>query len=385
MKTLRRRYACPPPARVGVVLPVLTRATLWGAQTDCFLGCAFGDKSGGTYRFLLPEIDNRFTKPRCKLSMHPRCACGNSAASPPAMFPPPPPRTYTEDWNIVQPPIDQDTSRGVVGTMVQRLVNGRTLDLSLRAGPMHLYEVRYEHTTPPCIQIPSHADSFSYRSQCPGEDDGSTTCALTCAREHLSRLRAYTVTGETYHSPPPIPPPPNPQPPPPLPFEAAEGDRFAPCQDTCIAVTQGVIDIMFCRDGGKGSFSPAICAYGTQVRFKVPNTYPIRTQSLTFTHLQWFLQCSVCGQREEVRSTLTTFEGDDSCQYANDQICQDGRPSTEEVHSSFVVVGEGVWAHLCPYLTDKYAHVASNSHFPDMSRFSFFHSDATNSFRVLQV
>ena len=237
-----------PPARVGVVLPVLTRATLWGAQTDCFLGCAFGDKSGGTYRFLLPEIDNRFTKPRCKLSMHPRCACGNSAASPPSMFPPPPLRTYTEYWNIVQPPIDQDTSRGVVGTMVQRLVNGRTLDLSLRAGPMHLYE-------------------------CPGEDDGSTTCALTCAREHLSRLRAYTVTGETYHSPPPMPPPPNKPPTPPPPFEAAAGDRFAPCQDTCTAVAQGE---QFCRDGGKGSFSPALCAYGTQVSL-APNL-PILTQ-----------------------------------------------------------------------------------------------------------
>ena len=126
---------------------------MWGAQTDCFVGCAFGDKNGGTYRFLLPEIDNRFTKPRCKLSIHPRCACGNARASPPAMFPPPPPRTYTEEWNIVQSPfVDQngvayDTSRGVVNAMAQRLVNGRTLDMSLRAGPMHLYEVRYTRAT----------------------------------------------------------------------------------------------------------------------------------------------------------------------------------------------------------------------------------------------
>ena len=54
-----------------------------------------------------------------------------------------------------------------------------------------------------------------------------------------------------------------------------------------------------------------------------------------------------------MRSTLTVIEGDDSCEYANDGICQDGRPSTAEVHSSFVVIGEGVWAHICPYLTDK--------------------------------
>ena len=151
-------------------------------ETDCFVGCAFGSEGtriGGTYRFLLPEIDNRFTKPRCKLSIHPRCACGNAARPPPMMLPPPPPRTYTEEWNVVQSPFEgqdgvaYDTSRGVINAMAQRLVNGRTLDLALRAGPMHLYE-------------------------CPGEDDGSTTCALTCAREHLSRLRAFTVTGETY-------------------------------------------------------------------------------------------------------------------------------------------------------------------------------------------
>ena len=42
-------------------------------EAECFLGCAYGDDSGGTYRFLLPEIDSTYTKPRCKLSTHPRC------------------------------------------------------------------------------------------------------------------------------------------------------------------------------------------------------------------------------------------------------------------------------------------------------------------------
>ena len=32
-------------------------------------------------------------------------------------------------------------------------------------------------------------------------------------------------------------------------------------------------------------------------------------------------QCSTCGPRDEVRSTLTVIEGDDSCEYANDGIC----------------------------------------------------------------
>ena len=148
------------------------------SQPDCFLGCAFGNRNGGTYRFLLPEVDNRFTKARCKLSIHPRCACRNSAiASRLNLQPPPPPAVYTEEWNIVQLPFlnpdgrARDTSRGAVGAMTQRLVNGRTLDLSLRSGPMHSF-------------------------QCPLDDDGHETCALKCASEHLSRLRAFTVTGE---------------------------------------------------------------------------------------------------------------------------------------------------------------------------------------------
>lgn len=53
-----------------------------------------------------------------------------------------------------------------------------------------------------------------------------------------------------------------------------------------------------------------------------------------------------------MRSTTEVFQGDDSCQYANDGICQDGRTSTDEVYSSFVIVSEGVWAHLCGFLND---------------------------------
>jgi hypothetical protein len=137
-------------------------------EPDCFLGCAYGDRTGGTYRFLLPEVDDRFTKPRCKLSIHPRCACRNKATSAPFMLvPPPPPRTYTEEWNIVQIPFLQsdgtarDTSRGAVGAMTQRLVNGRTLDLSLRAGPMHTFQVRRTcHQRPKHTPLPTRLDPF---------------------------------------------------------------------------------------------------------------------------------------------------------------------------------------------------------------------------------
>lgn len=243
------------------------------SETDCFSGCAYGDESGGTYRFLMPQVDHRFTKPRCKLSIHPRCACTNGETQR-VLFPPPPPRQFTEEWSIARPAelnsdgTARDTSRGASGALVQRLTNGHTLDLSLRAGPMHVYE-------------------------CPLDNDGSETCALTCSREHLSRLRAFTVTGENLYSPP-SPPPPSPAPSsPPVPFEAAPGDRFAACQNTCTGLDENE---QFCRDGGQGSFSPARCAYGTQ--------------------------CDKCGPRAEVRSVTVAIEGDDSCAYANDGICK---------------------------------------------------------------
>ena len=119
-------------------------------ESDCFLGCAYGSRgpNGATYRFLMPGVDDRFTKPRCKLSSHPRCACGSAARPPPMAFPPPPPRQFTEEWKIVNLPtvddngVARDTSKGAVGAMTQRLVNGRTIDLSLRSGPMHAFQVR---------------------------------------------------------------------------------------------------------------------------------------------------------------------------------------------------------------------------------------------------
>ena len=146
-------------------------------EQDCFAGCAFGSISGGTYRFLLPGVDDTFTKQRCKLSIHPRCACGNRPTPPPMLLGPPPPRAFTEDWNHVPIPnfesngSPRDTSKGAVTAMVQRLVNGRSLDFSLRSGAMHAFS-------------------------CPLEDDGRDTCARICSTNLLGRLRAFTVTGE---------------------------------------------------------------------------------------------------------------------------------------------------------------------------------------------
>ena len=236
-------------------------------EADCYEGCSFGDRSGGSYRIVPPGTDSRFTKRRCRLASKSHCACSSiGASSPPMMLAPPPPTRYTEEWQLVEAPKEsRDSSRGEVHALVQRLVNGRTLDLSLRSGPMH---------------------SFA----CPLEDDGRDTCALTCSGLHLSRLRAFTVTGESSTPPPPSPLPPSSPSSLPPPFQAGLDDRFSPCQDTCTALEEGE---QFCRDGGKGSFSPALCSYASSVRrlpFQLPPT-PIPTpfnpvlQDHDFPHL----------------------------------------------------------------------------------------------------
>ena len=111
------------------------------------------------------------------------------------------------------------------------------------------------------------------------------------------------MTGENVGSPPPSPPPPEPPSPIAPPFAASDTDKFNGCANTCTGVAE---DERFCRDGGKGSYSPALCAYGTD--------------------------CERCGVREEVRSVEEPIAGDDSCQYARDGFCQDV-PGRGRVHA----------------------------------------------------
>jgi len=179
---------------------------------------------------------------------------------------PPPPAMFTNQWDMALPEVT-DSSKGNIGALVQRLVSGRTLDLSLRSGPMKLFS-------------------------CPGEDDGRDTCAIHCADSHVGRIRAFTVTGENVGSPPPSPPPPEPPSPIAPPFAASDTDKFNGCANTCTGVAE---DERFCRDGGKGSYSPALCPYATQ--------------------------CDLCGVREDVRSVETLLDGDDSCEFAHDGFC----------------------------------------------------------------
>jgi len=158
----------------------VTSSTCEGVETDtdCFVGCSYGTRNGGVYRILLDGDDSiaaKYTHKRCAMGDHPICACTpDSVAPPPNVFSSPPPAAFSLDWEHANIPTSgRDTSKGTVSAMLKRVANGRTMDLSLRSGPMHALS-------------------------CPGDDDGRHECALTCTGIHLNRLRAFSITGEKY-------------------------------------------------------------------------------------------------------------------------------------------------------------------------------------------
>ena len=270
------------------------------------------------FRFLLPDMQAEFgdkNPQRCKYAEMPFCACANPASPPPFSFAPPPPLTFSEDYHATSPyaegettmggaDLTRDPDHGVASALVKRLVNARTISLSLRS---------------------------SHRvGACPGADnDGESMCGRYCAAEHLTGLRAFTVTGSHQSSPPPSPPPPEPAPgPPPLPPFAP----FTECANTC---REFLGDVMLstdttCRDGGKGSFLPTLCEYSSS--------------------------CRECGFRSNTR----VIEQDDSCvDHSNNGVCEDGGPGSSFLPSSLY---ENGLTSLCGLGTDKYAFFISNTH-----------------------
>lgn len=272
------------------------------------------------------------------------------------LFPPPPPAQYTEEWNIVNLPtvgtdgVVRDTSRGAVGAMTQRLVNGRTLDLSLRAGPMHAF-------------------------QCPGEDDGRETCALTCASEHLSRLRAFTVTGEKcVHSPSRTPP-----------LECADDTvccrltavstrrprqscrrirhqrrhrRSWPPSATASIPAKTRARIWTRRSSFAATAGPAAShrrSAATEPRVRSAAPVPRSDRQPRSSKATTPVSTPTTGSVSVLPLNSLTINRAHATTIAACPVLagQDGRTSTDAVYSSFVVVSEGVWAHLCGFLTDK--------------------------------
>jgi hypothetical protein len=203
-------------------------------EVGCFVGCSYGSKHGGHYHAIFSDMEAEFNSSnpkRCKYSDQPLCACANR--NPDAfIFPPPPPYVFAETFHGFPAYEVGETMRGgtevpftletgQASALVKRLVNARTIDLSLRQ---------------------------SHRGvSCPGRDDGEQACARSCAGEHLTELRAFTVTGD-YNAPPPpeSPPPyvaPYSPPPPKTPFNA--------CSNTCHRAPADEAGDNRCHDGGK--------------------------------------------------------------------------------------------------------------------------------------
>ena len=90
--------------------------------------------------------------------------------------------------------------------------------------------------------------------------DNVVSCLCVC-RQHLGRLRAFSVTATHWvrDSPPPPHSPPVPNPPFP-PFAP-----FSECQDTCTPGTIPDHRKYQCRDGGYGAYFPTLCWYSTEV------------------------------------------------------------------------------------------------------------------------
>ena len=225
----------------------------------------------------MPEVQAEFnaTNPmRCSVSELPFCACANKPSGP-KIFPPPPPYIFSETFHGLpsyaegeqmlggaEGPWNADL--GQASALVKRMVNARTIDLSLRQ---------------------------SHRSvSCPGTEDGEQSCARSCAAEHLTELRAFTVTGDWNAPPPPSSPPPYvaPESPPPPSFP------FNRCANTCSRTEADDAGDTRCHDGGFSSFLPTYCAYGTD--------------------------CAHCGFRDNNRY----MADDDSCVSALNGVCEDG-------------------------------------------------------------
>ena len=304
-------------------------------EPGCFLGCQYGSPNGGIYRFLLPDMEAEFgnkNPKRCKYAEMPYCACANPASPPPFAFPPPPPLTFSEDYHATAPypegvetvggaDLVRNPDYGVASALVKRLVNARTLDLALRS---------------------------SHRTvQCPGTDDGESRCGRYCAAEHLTGLRAFTVTGARSVASPPPPLPSQPLPyPPPRPPSAP----FTECANTCRELVGDALlpDDTTCRDGGFGSFLPTICEYSTQ--------------------------CAECGFRSNTR----TIDQDDSCAHSGNGVCEDGGPGSafvpESVHgyqdALTSLCGLGTDATDCAGLGDRLTQAIDEDSFQGVSNYT---------------
>ena len=245
---------------------------------SCFVGCALGTPNfmPPQYTYLSEGADATFMSRRCADNLlHDLCLC---RANP--LPPPPPPLDESEPvWAGVTDDLASTIVDGVAFGQptgyYRRVATGSAFPLSMQEGATKLFSCPYE------------------------ADTEAPLCTRHCANELKFRARGFTIQGQAFapSPPPPAPPPAPPSPPPPFPMAAF----YHGANDQCTAVAADGQPPRYCADGGRGSFLPTLCPYGSQNL--------------------------LCGPREDPRETNMGIPGDNSCGLPNN-VCEDGGPGS---------------------------------------------------------
>ena len=260
------------------------------ATGPCFIGCTLGGPGPAHYVYLSKEkmIEfGNYNSYRCSAAGKEYCLCAREAT------PPPPPSAQQDEleWRY----------------------SGTDVAYDFSSSASAFYKLAATD-----LAMPADYRGYTKTYECLAEDDGAAVCARHCADNLKDDLVSFSVTGHIAPPPPPSPEaPPLPPAPPPSPLPPW-GEQFNGANDGCS--NAGVYVGSECRDGGVGSIFPPYCDFGSQ------HTY--------------------CGPRQYVGQNSVI--GDDSCEHANDGVCQDGGPS-----SVYYTDAQGKQASLCRYATDK--------------------------------
>lgn len=245
---------------------------------SCFVGCALGTPNfmPPQYTYLSEGADATFMNRRCADNLlHDLCLC---RANP--LPPPPPPLDESEPvWAGVTDDLASTIVDGVAFGQptgyYRRVATGSAFPVSMQEGSTELFSCPYE------------------------ADTEAPLCTRHCANELGFRARGFTIQGQAFapSPPPPAPPPASPSPPPPFPMAAF----YHGANDQCTAIAADGQPPRYCADGGRGSFLPTLCPYGSQNL--------------------------LCGPREDPRGTNMGIPGDNSCGLPNN-VCEDGGPGS---------------------------------------------------------
>lgn len=260
---------------ISLVVDIVVNAVCSGNEDEnlglsCFVGCALGATNlmPARYTYLTESADDTYMNFRCKDNpLHPTCLCKRGLGPPP-----PPPLDETKLlWAGGRHPVDSilEVSQGINTGYYRRVASGSAYPSYMQGGT---------------------ATAF----YCPGEDDtAAPLCTRHCTSELGFEARGFTVQGRTRapRPPPPAPPPSPASPPPPFPT------FFHGANDQCTAVAADGLPPTYCADGGRGSYLPTLCPFGSQ-------------------H-------TLCGPREDPRPNSLRLDADNSCNSIN-AICEDG-------------------------------------------------------------